>query len=148
MSEPGGEGVVEREIFILSPPEEVFKFLIDPDRLMAWFGIENDIDPRPGGKFEVEVSRGNVARGTYTEVIPFRRVAFTWGWISPDPMLAALRPGTSLVEIDLGPKDGGTLLRLRHSRLSDATTDIHGDRWSRHLAKLASAAPRRRKPAS
>jgi hypothetical protein len=75
-------------------------------------------------------------------------VAFTWGWISPDPMLAALRPGTSLVEIDLGPKDGGTLLRLRHSRLSDATTDIHGDRWSRHLAKLASAAPRRRKPAS
>jgi len=138
----------ECEIFILAPPEEVFTFLIDPDRMMEWLGIENDIDPRPGGKFEVEVSRGNVARGTYTEVIPFRRVAFTWGWISPDPMLAALRPGTSLVEIDLGPKDGGTLLRLRHSRLSDATTDIHGDRWSRHLAKLASAAPRRRKPAS
>ena len=138
----------ECEIFILVPPEEVFTFLIDPDLMMEWFGIENDIDPRPGGKFEVEVSRGNIARGTYTEVIPFRRVTFTWGWISPDPMLAALRPGTSLVEIDLEPKNGGTLLRLRHSRLSDATTDMHSDRWSRHLAKLASAAPRRRKPAS
>jgi uncharacterized protein YndB with AHSA1/START domain len=135
MSSEGG--VVEREVFIDAPPRTVFEFLVDAQLMARWIGSFQQIDPRPGGIFQVEVSPGNVARGRYTEVVPFRRVAFTWGWSSQDPELAALRPGTSLVEIELEPKDGGTLLRLHHSRLPDALGPIHAERWSVYLGRLA-----------
>jgi uncharacterized protein YndB with AHSA1/START domain len=69
--------------------------------------------------------------------VPFRRVAFTWGWESPRSDLAALPPGTSLVEIELEPRDGGTHLRLRHSGLPEELQPIHAERWSIHLERLA-----------
>jgi uncharacterized protein YndB with AHSA1/START domain len=104
----GQGGVIERQIFIAASPETVFSFLVAPGLVAHWFGVFHSLDPRPGGLFQVEVSHGNVARGTYTEVTPPCRVAFTWGWDSDDPSLALTPPGTSLVEIELEPKDGGT----------------------------------------
>jgi uncharacterized protein YndB with AHSA1/START domain len=83
------------------------------------------------------LDRGYQRCGEYTEVVPFRRVVFTWGWSSAQPDLAALRPGTSLVEIELEPRDGGTQLRLRHSRLPEGLQPIHAERWSVHLSRLA-----------
>ena len=129
--------VIERDVFIAAPPETVFKFLIDAQLMTHWLGSFQRLDPQPGGIFQVEVSPGNIACGEYTEVVPFRRVAFTWGWNSLRPDLAALRPGTSLVEIELEPQDGGTRLRLRHSRLPDELRPIHGERWSTYLNRLA-----------
>jgi uncharacterized protein YndB with AHSA1/START domain len=130
-------GVITREVFIAAPLETVFEFLVDAQVMARWIGSFEQIDPQPGGIFQIEVSPGNVARGKYTEVVPFRRVAFTWGWLSQDPELAALRPGASLVEIELEPKDGGTLLRLHHSGLPDGLESIHAERWSVYLARLA-----------
>ena len=138
----GEGGVIEVEIFIDASPETVFSFLVDRRLMAEWIGVFHSLDPRPGGLFQVEVSRGNVARGTYTEVTPPSRVAFTWGWDSDDPSLALTPPGTSLVEIELEPKDGGTLLRLRHSGLPDATIPIHRERWSLYLDRLKAAARR------
>jgi hypothetical protein len=54
-----------------------------------------------------------------------------------------LRPGVSLVEFELEPKNGGTLLRLRHSRLPSELTTIHGERWSVYLARLEAFLQRR-----
>lgn len=132
----GERGVIEREIFIAAAPETVFGFLVDPVLMAKWFGITHTVEAYPGGVFRVEVSRTNVARGSYTEVIPHRRVAFTWDWESDDPSLTALLPGSSLVEIDLEPRNGGTLVRLRHSGLPYSLERIHGERWSHHLARL------------
>lgn len=132
--------VFERQLFVDAPPETVFGFLVDPDLMAHWIGVFHSLDPRAGGIFEVEVSRGNIARGVYTEVTPPRRVAFTWGWTSDDPNLALIPPGASLVEIELEPKGNGTLLRLRHSGLPDATSLIHRERWSIYLERLQAAA--------
>jgi uncharacterized protein YndB with AHSA1/START domain len=119
MSSEGG--AIEREVFIAAPPETIFEFLIDAELMARWIGSFQKLDPRPGGIFQVEVSPGNIARGEYVEVTPYRRVAFTWG---------------SLVEIELQPESGGTLLRLRHSRLPDGLTAIHRQRWSLYLGQL------------
>ena len=135
----GERGVIEREIFIAAAPETVFGFLVDPVLMAEWFGISHTVEAHPEGVFRVEVSRGNVARGVFTEVIPHRRVAFSWGWQSGDRSLTALSPGSSLVEIDLEPRNGGTLVRLRHSGLPDSLQRIHGERWSQHLARLEEA---------
>ena len=130
---------IEREIFVAAAPDIVFGFLIDATLMAKWIGLFHTLDPRPGGVFQVEVSRGNVARGVYTEVTPFRRVAFTWGWETQDEALALLPPGASLVEFELEPKDAGTLVHLRHSRLPKASSAIHGERWSFYLGQLEAA---------
>jgi uncharacterized protein YndB with AHSA1/START domain len=126
---------VEREIFIAAAPETVFRFLIEPAFMAQWFGHEHTLDPRPGGLFRVEVSAGAVASGHYIEVAAHRRVAFTWGWEGRSD----LPPGQSLVEIELVPQDGGTLVRLRHTGLPAASPFGHGEhakQWMHYLAQL------------
>jgi uncharacterized protein YndB with AHSA1/START domain len=76
--------VVERKIFVAASPETVFGFLVDGALMAQWFGLSHTLEPRPGGLFRVECSNGNVALGQYTEVVPHRRVAFTWGWEPPN----------------------------------------------------------------
>jgi uncharacterized protein YndB with AHSA1/START domain len=129
--------IVEREVFIAASPETVFGFLIDPGLMARWIGEQHELDPHPGGIFRVAL-REAVASGTYEEIVPYRRVAFTWGWEGRDD----LPPGRSLVEIELEPKDGGTLLRLRHSglareALAPFTPEEHGKRWAYYLSRLA-----------
>jgi uncharacterized protein YndB with AHSA1/START domain len=128
---------IEREIFIAASPETVFAFFVEPALMARWFGRCQALDLRRGGIFRVELSAGDVARGTFTEVTPHRRVAFTWGWEGRDD----LPPGQSLVEIDLEPAEGGTLIRLRHSGLPTTAQEPfgpeqHGKRWSYYLAQL------------
>jgi len=136
------ENIIEREMFIAASPETVFRFLVEPALMMRWMGLSHTLDPRPGGVFRVEVSEGNVARGVYTEVVPPRRVVFTWGWepTSVQGALVAVPPGSSVVEIDLESKDSGTLLHLRHRRLPTTISKIHGERWSHYLTRLATGA--------
>ena len=129
-------GTIEREIFISLPPGELFRYLVEPALMASWIGLMHDLDPQPGGRFRVEVSSGNVASGRYVEVVPPRRVAFTWGWEHQNGDPSLLPPGASMVEIDLIGKDHGTLLRLRHSRLPTSLADRHGERWSFYLANL------------
>ena len=45
------------------------------------------------------------------------RLAYSFGWEGNEEV----PPGSSLIEIDLIEQDGGTLLRLTHSGLPDAT---------------------------
>src|SRR5215467_9652379 len=108
MSEPPIKA--QRTVIIEADPETVFEFLIDPALMAEWFGICYALEPRVGGRFEVEVSSGNIATGVFIEVVPGRRVAFTWGWQSGDAALATLRLGTSRVQIDLESHAKGTLL--------------------------------------
>src|SRR5680860_143821 len=46
---------LEREIRIRATPETVFSFLVDPMRMVEWFGTAATLDPRPGGVYRVEV---------------------------------------------------------------------------------------------
>jgi len=128
--------VVQREVFIAASPETIFPFLVDPMLMARWFGLKHTLEPKPGGVFAVDVALEHLARGLFTQVVPNRRVAFTWGWESQDPSLAALKPGESLVEIELEPQEGGTLVRLRHSKLPKDMSEMHRERWAYYLMQL------------
>jgi len=132
--------VVEREVFIAAAPASVFEFFRDPALMALWIGRGHVLDARPGGQLRIEISPGNIASGSYTVVDPPRRIAFTWGWESQNFVQGDLPPGTSLVEIELEPRDGGTLVRLRHSSLPDPMLEMHRERWERYLSQLKSAA--------
>jgi Activator of Hsp90 ATPase homolog 1-like protein len=56
---------------------------------------------------------------------------------SAEGSLASLRPGGSLVEIELEEHQGGTLLRLRHSALPEDQAPCFGEHWCGYLGILA-----------
>jgi len=128
-------GEVIKEIWIDAPPETVYRYLVEPELTVRWFGEESWNEPQVGGLYRVSV-RGNLVRGDFVELEPGRRVVHTWGWEGPDQLHA---PGTTTVEWDLEPVDGGTRLRLRHSGLTDEGVVRHSEGWDQFVPALATA---------
>jgi uncharacterized protein YndB with AHSA1/START domain len=53
-------------------------------------GVSAVLDARPGGVFQLDPNHRDVIYGEFVEVVPFRRVVFSWGWKEPNhPMPAA-----------------------------------------------------------
>lgn len=124
------------EIEIAAPQATVFAFLTDPDKIMRWLG-KATVEAHPGGIYLVSVGDRHIARGEFTEVIPVHRLAYSFGWEEREDM----PPGSSLVEIDLVEKDGGTLVRFTHSGLPDEKERAgHEKGWNHYLRRLAMAA--------
>jgi uncharacterized protein YndB with AHSA1/START domain len=137
MDRDENDGHVEVEVWIDASPEVVFPFLTDPDRLLRWIGIAAQIEPNPGGIFRVGMNGKDVARGTYLEVDPPRRVVFTWGWEGDGH---GVPPGSTTVTIDLTSENGGTKLRLRHTGLRGENRNRHAKGWGHYAARLKIAA--------
>jgi uncharacterized protein YndB with AHSA1/START domain len=116
---------VRREVQIAAPQATVFAFLTDPEKILD-------------GLYLLNVNGKNTAEGRFTEVIPVHRLAYTFGWkVGP----ANMPPGSSLIEIDLIEREGGTLLRMTHSGLPDEEVcAAHEQGWTHYLARLAVAA--------
>lgn len=123
----------EREIFIEAPPEAVFPYLTESKKYLLWMGLAVELDPRPGGLFKVDPNGRDVIFGEFIEVDPPRRVVFTWGWNEPGHPMAT---GSSRVEIDLVPQDGGTVVRLKHFDVARSMRDRHEGGWLHYLGRL------------
>jgi uncharacterized protein YndB with AHSA1/START domain len=124
------------EAVVPAPPAEVFGWFTEPELLVRWIGIRATLDPRPGGLFRFEIADGEWCTGRYIELVPARRVVFTWGW---DSGAIPVPPGSSTVEVDLLDHPEGTLLRLVHSGLAPESTGLHAEGWSRYLPRLRAA---------
>ena len=130
--------MVRRETHIAAPPATVFAFLTDPEKIISWMGTEAKTEMHPGGLYLLKGVNGRrVARGAFREVVPVHRLAYSFGWEDSD----VVPPGSSLVEIDLIDRDGGTLLRMTHTGLPNAEQVAgHGRGWAHYLGRLAVAA--------
>jgi uncharacterized protein YndB with AHSA1/START domain len=132
--------VVRREIQIAAPAATVFAFLTDPEKILSWMGAEATTEAHPGGLYLVKGvggERARVARGAFREVVPVHRLAYSFGWEGGEEV----PPGSSLIEIDLVDRDGGTLLRMTHSGLpNQAQCASHAKGWAHYLGRLAMAA--------
>ena len=130
--------VVRREVQIAAPPAVVFAFLTDPEKIVSWMGSEAETDAQVGGLYLVKgVRQQNTARGAFREVVPVHRLAYSFGWEGREEV----PPGSSLIEIDLLDRDGGTLLRMTQSGLpNEAQCAAHARGWTHYLGRLAVAA--------
>jgi uncharacterized protein YndB with AHSA1/START domain len=129
--------VYERTLSIDASPETVWEFLVDPDKLMRWKGIDADLDPRPGGVYRCEVIPGHTARGEFVELDPPHRLVFSWGWDGNE----GVPPGSSTVEIELATDGEGTSLRFVHRDLPNAeAVASHAHGWDHYLPRLEIAA--------
>ena len=129
--------VVQREAQIAAPRASVFAFLTDPEKIVQWMGSEATTEMHPGGLYLLKGVGSSTARGAFREVVPVHRLAYSFGWEGNEEV----PPGSSLIEIDLIEHDGGTLLRMTHSGLPNATTQAsHAKGWAHYLGRLALAA--------
>jgi hypothetical protein len=84
----------------------------------------------------VNVTGARIARGSFREVVPVHRLAYSFGWDGSE----VVPPGSSLVEIDLAEQLDGTLLRLTHTGLPNAEQCAgHAEGWAHYLGRLAEA---------
>ena len=135
--------VFQREVQIAASPETVWEFLVDPEKLARWKGrLAEAFDPRAGRRVPHR-DRPGQHRGAASSSSWSRRAASsTRGAGSPDadgPNVVP--PGSSTVEIELVPEDGGTKLLFTHRDLpTRESADRHAHGWNHYLERLAIAA--------
>ena len=122
-------------IEIQAPRERVFDYLVTPEGMTAWMGQHAMLDPRPGGRFEVDIA-GSPIRGEFLEVDRPRRVVVSWGVAGS----SELPVGASRVSFTLSPVGAGTRVDLLHSDLPEPRVPGHVYGWEHFLPRLARAA--------
>ncbi len=83
--------------------------------------------------YRVDPNGRDVIRGTYLEVVPNSRLVFTWGWEEIGHEVPA---GSTVVEIQLEPRDRGTWVRLTHRELPPEAREKHEMGWMHYLNRL------------
>ena len=127
---------LERTILIRAQRSTVFRYFTDSERFATWWGHGSAIEGRVGGAVKIRYPNGIEAAGEVLEIEPEKRILFTFGYASGQP----IAPGSTRVEITLADDPEGTRLVLRHELPDDATRDMHLPGWMYQLALFANVA--------
>ena len=123
-------------------PEKVWRAWTDPEALKRWWGPGGndpvsvaELDVRVGGRFRIVFGGpqgdDHEVRGAYREVVPNRKLVFTWTWPRSTP------ERESLVSLAFRPAGTGTELAFLHQQLFDESVrDGHRRGWTESLDKL------------
>ena len=124
------------------PPERVWRAWTDPQALKRWFGPGGeeqvsvaDLDVRNGGRFRIVFGgadgKAHEVQGVYREVVPHRKLVFTWTWPNSTP------ERESVITIEFRAAGGGTELVFRQEQFFDAAVrDNHRRGWTEAFVKL------------
>lgn len=121
---------LDRTVVIQAAPQTVFSFFTDNARWASWWGTGSTIDPTSGGRVYIRHANGIESSGEVVEVEPPRRIVFTYGFNSGNP----IPPGSSRVTISLEPQGAATRLDLRHEFSEAGTRDEHVQGWRYQLS--------------
>ena len=123
-------------------PEKVYRAWTDPKAVSRWWGPGPgepvslaELDVRVGGRFRIVFGgpdgKMHECAGTYKEVVPNKKLVFTWSWPNSTP------ERVSVVTIVFKDLNGKTELVFKHEQLFDeAARDGHKRGWTGTLDKL------------
>ena len=126
---------IAASVFVAAPPERVYEYFTQPAAIVRWMGEYALLEPRPNGRFNLDV-HGTAVRGHFLELEPPHRLLISWGFAGSEH----LPPGASTVEVRLIAENNGTRVELEHHDLPDEQAQPHARGWTRYLARLSSAA--------
>jgi uncharacterized protein YndB with AHSA1/START domain len=129
--------LVERTVRISAPADVLYELLTTAEGLATWMADVVEVDAQPGGVIRWTHANGDTCSGRFVELVPGRRIVFTYGWERPD---VEVPPGSTMVEITLRPDGTGTELRLVHRGLAGPMADAHAGGWDHYLGRLVVAA--------
>lgn len=130
---------IVKTLFLKAPPDHVWKFLTEKDKLAVWFHGGGE-DVQEGGDFVlVSNSLGKegekICWGKVIEFDPPRKLVHTFTH-------NFLNGADTTCEWTLSAVDGGTLLRLEHTGWENAKDQAfalgadHDVGWDEHFARL------------
>jgi uncharacterized protein YndB with AHSA1/START domain len=100
-------------------PERVWRALTDPIELKAWYMSQASIEGRPGGRVDMVTGPSQFHwTGQVLVWDPYSVLEYEW---NAEPQQYLPDGERSIVRYELERRGGGTLLRLRHSRLTVPT---------------------------
>jgi uncharacterized protein YndB with AHSA1/START domain len=117
--ELAGDIAVERAISLPADPDSVWEHLTDGNLVGDWMEGDVEIEARPGGRITMTPEDGSMVWGTVEEIIPGRRLQ--WSWRTDDGL-------PTQVEIELEPSEEGTDLTVRETLLPWKTSGLP-PRW-------------------
>ena len=137
-------GTIRATVEIAAPPERVFRALVEPGELAAWWGsaetyrtFDWSIDLRPGGRWSAQARSAtddkdlSTVRGEYRTVDPPRLLEYTW-----EPSWEQFVQ--TLVRIELAPTSAGTRVTVIHSGFTaEPAKQGHTEGWKLVLGWLA-----------
>jgi NAD(P)-dependent dehydrogenase (short-subunit alcohol dehydrogenase family)/uncharacterized protein YndB with AHSA1/START domain len=141
-----------------APPDKVFRAWIDPEAVKKWFVHQAtvhwtrnpEIDAKADGHFSWSVASDDndqeefAFHGTYREVEPGKKLAFTWEWQTL-PIEGVDGPGKTLVTIEFHRRGDSTKVVLTQSGLpNEAARNAHDKGWNRCLDGLSKLFPEQR----
>jgi uncharacterized protein YndB with AHSA1/START domain len=139
MPQPAPSLVIKRKL--QAPAEKVFAAWTQPDALKRWFAPRDETtialaetDVRVGGRYRIIMRDLDGAEhrvgGIYREIVPDRKLAFTWAWESTPER-------ESLVTVEIKPTAGGCEVTFTHEGFFDETArDRHQRGWSGSIPRL------------
>ena len=123
-------------------PDKVWRAWTDAQALKRWWGPGPDntvslaeLDVRSGGRYRIvfggpQGTEHEVA-GVYREVVPHRKLVFTWTWPNSTP------ERESVITIEFRAAGRGTELVFRQEQFFDTTArDGHQRGWTESFVKL------------
>jgi uncharacterized protein YndB with AHSA1/START domain len=124
-----------------APRERVFAAWTEPELLKQWWGpgmfetVSAVVDLRVGGRYELVLEPGAMRLvGEFREVVPPRRLVYTWQWVENVPDTRE-----SLVTVEFQDKGEQTEVVLLHDNfVGPGPVDMYEEGWKSGLAKLAS----------
>jgi len=123
-------------------PEKVWRAWTDPQAVRKWWGpgpgepvSAAELDVRVGGRFRIVFGgpdgKAHECAGVYKEVVPNRKLVFTWCWPNSTP------ERVSVVTIIFTKMQDETELVFTHEQLFDEKArDDHQRGWTGLLDKL------------
>ena len=125
---------LDRSVVIRAPRAIVFRYFTDSERFARWWGPGSTIDGKVGGEVKIVYPNQVVARGAITAIRADHSIAFTYGYEDP---AKPIRPGGSLVTIELQDHAEGTFVKLHHDLPTAQERDHHVPGWRFQLALFA-----------
>ncbi len=124
-------------------PEKVFAAWTEADALKRWWcppgwlAEQISIDPRVGGSYRFGMRRESGSQcvaiyGMFLEVVPARRLVYTWNWHGAFSGMPDTR-----VTVDFLPNPIGTELRLTQEPLDLRICTLHVSGWLVACTRLA-----------
>jgi uncharacterized protein YndB with AHSA1/START domain len=129
------------------PASVLFALWSKPEHIKHWMGPSNftcpeaDIDFRVGGAYRILIASPEYGEnrfgGVYREIVPNRRLVFTFAWDNDGPSA-----GIEMLVTITFEEQGGKTVQTLHQRPfpSVERRDSHVDGWTKALDKLAAYA--------
>lgn len=118
-------------ILIHARQEEVFRYFVEPEAIIAWMGDAAQVDPRPGGQFLLRFEDRYV-EGHYLEISAPDRLVIGWGRRGS----TNFPPDQSRLEVTLTTEDMGTRVEIAHFGLPISEQERHAQGWRHYMQRL------------